>query len=389
MTAERSEAKSSAGPDPQRLDRAGQPLVQSIRDVTVDEHACRSRALLPGEPERALDDRGNRVVQVRVGIDDHAVLAAHLRDHPLDVVLSRRLLGGDPDDAEPGGDRSGEGDDVHLRVRDERLSRLIATAQELQHVGRNAGGVQRLDDSVTARGRLLRGLEDDGVAGDERRGHHPGRDRQRKVPRCDHRTDAPREVAQRVALSGKLDQRPALLQCRPLPPRNTRGSRSPRRRRRPPPPTACPPRARRAPPVRAGARVSVPPLAAARSRVRRPRARTTRGRRSPPARPLRPPPRPRPRMRSRSPRRGPPGWSRRALQSPVSRVVAAACARSSCKRAQRLRAHRFAAKLKHRLVAKRALCGQGLSSSRSSSAPVVWAARNDSFEVFSSRRLTR
>jgi len=66
---------------------------------------------------------------------------------------------------------------------------------------------------VPAGGRLLRGLEHDGVAGAERCRDHARRDREREVPRRDHGAHPAREVAKRVAFTRELDERPALLEA--------------------------------------------------------------------------------------------------------------------------------------------------------------------------------
>jgi len=65
--------------DEQPVDGAGDALEQGVGDRLVDEDARGRRALLPGVDERALNDRGHRVVEVRVAVDDHAVLAAPSR----------------------------------------------------------------------------------------------------------------------------------------------------------------------------------------------------------------------------------------------------------------------------------------------------------------------
>ncbi len=79
-----------------------------------------------------------------------------------------------------------------------------------QRVVRDAAGVQRVDDGLRARGRLLGGLEHDGVAGRQRGGDHAGGDREREVERRDHAGDAAGDVAHRVALARHLDERAAV-----------------------------------------------------------------------------------------------------------------------------------------------------------------------------------
>ena len=75
--------------DHQHLHRARQALEQLVGDRLVDEHPRGRRALLAGVGERRADDRRDRLVEVGVGVDDHAVLAAELGDDALEVALAR------------------------------------------------------------------------------------------------------------------------------------------------------------------------------------------------------------------------------------------------------------------------------------------------------------
>ncbi len=76
--------------DDEHLDGAGDALEQRVGDRLVDEHARGRRALLAGVDERARHDRRHDVVEVGVGVDDHAVLAAHLGHDALEVALAGR-----------------------------------------------------------------------------------------------------------------------------------------------------------------------------------------------------------------------------------------------------------------------------------------------------------
>ena len=182
-------------PDLEHGDRAGEPLDQRVVDRLVAEHAGGGGALLAGVDERGLHERGDDLVEVGVGVDDHAVLAAHLGDHALQVALAGRRLGGGADDLLPDRRGAGEGDRVHARVGDEPRADLALAGQQRERVGGDARVAQRLDEHVGAARRLLGRLEHDGVAGGERGGGHPARDRDREVPRRDHRDDAARPVA--------------------------------------------------------------------------------------------------------------------------------------------------------------------------------------------------
>ena len=116
--------------DQQRLDGAVQALDQRVGDPLVHERARRGRALLAGEAERGVGERGDDVVEVGVGVDDHAVLAAHLGHDALEVPLAGRELGGGLEDLEPDRAGAGERDRVHAGVRDERRADVALAGQE-------------------------------------------------------------------------------------------------------------------------------------------------------------------------------------------------------------------------------------------------------------------
>ena len=171
------------------------------------EHPRRGRALLARVHVGALHDRGHGVVEVGVGVDEHAVLAAHLGDHALEVALAVAHLGGVAQDLQAHRGRAGEGDRVHAGVAHERGADVALARQQGERVGRHAAGAQGLDEHEGAAGRLLGGLEDRGVAGGQRgRGHAAG-DGDGEVPRRDDRGHAARAPAHGVALAGDLQQR--------------------------------------------------------------------------------------------------------------------------------------------------------------------------------------
>ena len=97
-------------------------------------------------------------------------------------------------------------------MADERRADVAFAGQQRDHRRRHTAGTERLQQSLRAAGRLLGRLQHDGVAGRERGGRHPARDRDREVPGGDHGRDAARDVAQLVALAGDLQQRPPGLE---------------------------------------------------------------------------------------------------------------------------------------------------------------------------------
>ncbi len=90
MTGPTTVSGSSAGPTVKRLGRLDQPGEEGVVDPVEHDHPRAGRALLAGVAEGALEDADDRLVEVGVVVDDDRVLAPHLGDHPLDVVLARR-----------------------------------------------------------------------------------------------------------------------------------------------------------------------------------------------------------------------------------------------------------------------------------------------------------
>ena len=321
----------------------------AVVDGLVAEHARGRRALLAGVEEGGLHERGHDLVEVGVGVDDHAVLAAHLRDHALEVLLRGGRLGRGAHDLLPDLRRAGERDRVHARVAHQRGADLALARQQRQRVGRHARLAQRAHEHVGAARRLLGGLEHDRVAGREPGGDHPAGDRDREVPRRDHRDDAARAVARACCARPAPAAAPRRPAARPRRARSTRGSRSPRTRRRRPRATAWRTRAPPAPRPRAGARAATRRRARARRRAPRRGGGPSRGGRRgrPRARRRRRPARPRRRARRRG--RARPGRSRRArrrcgrpapTQTGTSSGPRASCSRSASARPARTGARR-------------------------------------------------
>ena len=176
-------------------------------DRLVGEHARGRRALLAGVVERRLDQRGDDVVEIGVGVHDHAVLPAHLGHDTLEMPLPGRDLGGAPHDLQPDRPGAGERDRVHARVADQRRADRPFARQQRQRGRRQAGLAQRAHEHVRARGRLLGGLERPRRCRSRAPARdHPERDRDREVPGRDDGDDAARRPAQLVALAGQLDQ---------------------------------------------------------------------------------------------------------------------------------------------------------------------------------------
>ena len=118
------------------------------------------------------------------------------------------MVGGGLRDGDAGLARTGEGDDRDVRMADERASGGLAEAVHDVDDARRATRVgQDLDEALGEQRRVLRGLQHDGVAADERRSELPGRDGDRKVPRRDRADDADRHPHAHHELVPELGRR--------------------------------------------------------------------------------------------------------------------------------------------------------------------------------------
>jgi hypothetical protein len=380
--------------DLQDVDGARQALEQLVGDRLVDQDAGGCRALLARVVEGRADDGGDRVVEVGVAVDDHAVLAAHLDDGALELLLAGDDVARGADDLQADRPRAGERDRRHAWVAHQRGAGLAVALQQPDRLGRDAGVAQRLDEHEAAQRRLLGGLEDHRVAGRQRRGDHAGRDRDREVPRRDDRGHAARRVVQAVALAGDLEQRPAAAQCDRAPrvelqevdgladvgvglgPRLARLAHAERRERG-------------------------PALAHPRGGAREHRGALAGGQRGPVAVAVLGGADRRGDLQRCGDRRGGDdalGVGRVGGDEPVA---VAALGPDPDRRRERqalvdpgqaleqLVPMGGPAQLEHGLVVERRKLGHGAASSSSSGFPAAWSARNDSLLVFSSRRRTR
>ena len=118
--------------DAQGAGRLDQPAQEGVVDPLQHDHPRARRALLPGVAEGALQDADDRLVEVGIVVDDDRVLAPHLGDHPLDVVLPRRRLGGPAIDRQPDLARAGEGDQVDPGIFHQRLPDVAEAGQDGQ-----------------------------------------------------------------------------------------------------------------------------------------------------------------------------------------------------------------------------------------------------------------
>ena len=93
ITGGTSVAKSSAWPTRSTSTAPARRSSRASATRLVHEHARGRRALLPRVAEGRAHDAGHGLVEVGVGVDDHAVLAAHLGHDALHVALALGRLG--------------------------------------------------------------------------------------------------------------------------------------------------------------------------------------------------------------------------------------------------------------------------------------------------------
>ena len=118
---------------PGGLDQAGQECVVNSLE---HDHTRARRTFLPRVSEGALDDADHGLVKVGVVVDHDRVLAAHLGDDALHVVLARLDVGRLAVDQQAHVARAGERHQIDAGVIDQGLAGLVAQpGQIVQHAG--------------------------------------------------------------------------------------------------------------------------------------------------------------------------------------------------------------------------------------------------------------
>ena len=122
--------------DAQHAGGSDQPVDELVVHRVDHDQSRARRTLLSGVPERGIHRRGHSLVEVRVGVDDQRVLAAHLCDHSLHVTLTRSVDRGPLDDVEPDRERPGERHERHVGVLDQMRSHLLADTRKQRKTSR-------------------------------------------------------------------------------------------------------------------------------------------------------------------------------------------------------------------------------------------------------------
>jgi hypothetical protein len=209
-------AFSATSPTLNLFDAGFELLEELVVDAFVDDGARAGRTFLSLKSERRLRDAFDGGIDVGVGIDDDGVFAAHFRMARL-IQIWPFLRGGSLLMCSP---TSREPVKAMKRVLGCATIGVAETGSgagaEVHHALGHAASSSSSNKLCGDGGRIARGLQDDGVAADDRRQRHAGHDGARKIPRRNHRAHAQRNVVQRVVLAGKLDGRLSLRKTQGL-----------------------------------------------------------------------------------------------------------------------------------------------------------------------------
>ncbi|EAU65438.1 hypothetical protein STIAU_2870 [Stigmatella aurantiaca DW4/3-1] len=169
-----------AGPHLHR-GRAARHLVDEGLHIAHGHEHAGGHAALARAPGERVHHRLRGEVRVRVRNDDEVVLRAAQGQHALAARRSLRVHA-------PG--HRGRADEAHrldIRVLQQPLHGLLAAVEQREDAGRKPRLEHQLAQGARGERHLLGGLEDEGVAHDERGGNHPQRHHGREVERGDAR----------------------------------------------------------------------------------------------------------------------------------------------------------------------------------------------------------
>ena len=176
----------------------GKRLAQRVVDLLVRVDALDGHAHLAAVHEACEEQLRRDDLRVDVVEHDGRIVAAQLERHALQRarraghhLLARR-------------DGAGERDLVDARMLGHPLAQRIAAGEDVDHAARKHVP-QQLTDLQRAERRVRGGLQDNRVAGVERRHERPGREIDGRVPRRDDARDAQRDITQLDALLRIVD----------------------------------------------------------------------------------------------------------------------------------------------------------------------------------------
>ena len=168
-----------------------------VRLADGQQHAA-GQAALAGAPVERLGDHRNAAIEVGVGHHDDEVLRAAERLNALAGV--RAALIDEPRDRRRSDERHG----ANARVIADRLDDFLAAVDQIDDAGRQVALLEQLEHPLLRQRHLLRRLQDERVAADDRERQKPQRHHRRKVERRDRGADANR-LAHRDAVDAARD----------------------------------------------------------------------------------------------------------------------------------------------------------------------------------------
>ena len=158
-------------------------------DALLDDDPRRCRAPLAGGAERAPERALDREVDAGVVENDNGVLPPS--SHETRFISWPAAAGDKP----PRLGRARERYHADPRMLDDCRARLLAeSGDEVDDALWNPGIDEQVDERGREAGRVLRRLEDDGIAREQRREHLPAWDCDREVPRGDQTGDTDRDA---------------------------------------------------------------------------------------------------------------------------------------------------------------------------------------------------
>ncbi|MNF74098.1 hypothetical protein D3C84_561220 [compost metagenome] len=167
-------------------------------DAGLGVDAAGGGAVLAGVVVAVGADTLDHGIQVGVVADDHRRLATQFQ------VGALQGAGGALEDLLAGDDVAGERDHAHFRVAHQLAAdAFAAAAEDVDHPRREDLRQGRRQGQDRQR-RVLRGFEDQGVAGGQGRGDLPGRHHQRVVPGRDGGHHAHRVAAHQAGVAGDV-----------------------------------------------------------------------------------------------------------------------------------------------------------------------------------------
>src|SRR5579885_3219905 len=99
---------------------------------------------------------------------------------------------------------TGEQHNIDTRIPHQRLASLAGSMDEVEYAGRKARLHEQFGETLADGWRILRRLENNGIAFEQAGAQHPQRHSEGKIPRRDNSDDAPRLAAHESIFLGNL-----------------------------------------------------------------------------------------------------------------------------------------------------------------------------------------